>query len=51
MKTDKIALVTCSTRGLCKAAALKLADNGNDLIIAYKNKKAEAEQVFADIII
>lgn len=50
MKTNKIALITGGSRGLGKEAALKLADKGNDVILTYQNKKAEAEQVVAEII-
>ncbi|MEJ7737242.1 MAG: SDR family oxidoreductase [Chitinophagaceae bacterium] len=50
MKTGKIALITGSSRGLGKEAALKLADKGNDVIITYQSRKIEAEQVVAEII-
>ncbi len=50
MKTNKIALITGSSRGLGREAALKLADKGNDVIITYQSKKAEADEVVAEII-
>jgi NAD(P)-dependent dehydrogenase (short-subunit alcohol dehydrogenase family) len=50
MKTNKIALITGGSRGLGKEAALKLADKGNNVIITYQSKQAEAVQVVADII-
>lgn len=49
MKTKKIALITGGSRGLGKEAALKLAEKGNDVIITYQSKQAEAEEVVAAI--
>ena len=46
---NKIALVTGSSRGLGKNAALHLAKNGNDVIITYRSKKEEADAVVAEI--
>lgn len=48
--TQKIALVTGGSRGLGKNAALKLADNGIDVIVVYRAKQAEAEEVVQQII-
>ena len=45
----KIALVTGGSRGLGKNMALRLAEKGNDLIITYNTKKAEADAVVAEI--
>jgi len=47
--TNKIALVTGSSRGLGKNTALKLAKNGNDLVITYRSKKDEADALVAEI--
>lgn len=47
--TNKIALVTGSSRGLGKNAALKLAAKGNDVIVTYRSKKEEADEVVATI--
>lgn len=47
--TNKIALVTGSSRGLGKNAALKLAQKGNNVIITYRTKKEEADEVVAAI--
>ncbi len=48
-QTNKIALVTGSSRGLGKNAALHLADHGIDVIVIYRNNKAEADEVVATI--
>lgn len=47
--TNKIALITGASRGLGKNAALKLASKGNDVIITYRSKKEEADEVVATI--
>ncbi|MEO7213611.1 SDR family oxidoreductase [Mucilaginibacter sp.] len=47
--TNKIALITGGSRGLGKNAALKLASKGNDVIITYRSKKEEADEVVAEI--
>lgn len=44
-----IALVTGSSRGLGRSTALHLADKGHDVIVTYRSKKEEADQVVADI--
>jgi NAD(P)-dependent dehydrogenase (short-subunit alcohol dehydrogenase family) len=46
---NKIAVVTGSSRGLGKNTALKLAQNGADLVITYRKKRAEGEKVLGDI--
>jgi NAD(P)-dependent dehydrogenase (short-subunit alcohol dehydrogenase family) len=48
MKT-KIALITGSSRGLGKSAALHLAKHGTDIIITYNTNKEEAAKVVAEI--
>lgn len=45
----KIALVTGGSRGLGKNTALVLAQKGVDVIITYHSKKAEADEVVAEI--
>ncbi len=45
----KIAIVTGGSRGLGKNAALALAKKGNDVIITYHSKKAEADEVVTEI--
>ncbi len=47
--TNKIALITGGSRGLGKNAALKLASKGNDVIVTYRSKKEEADEVVAEI--
>lgn len=48
-RTNKIALVTGSSRGLGKEAALAIARRGIDVIITYRSKKEEAAEVVASI--
>lgn len=43
--TNKIALVTGGSRGLGKNAALKLADKGINVVVVYRSKEAEADEV------
>lgn len=47
--TQKIAIVTGSSRGLGKNTALRLASKGVDVIITYHSQAAEAEKVVAEI--
>jgi NAD(P)-dependent dehydrogenase (short-subunit alcohol dehydrogenase family) len=47
--TNKIALVTGSSRGLGKNEAITLAKKGNDVIITYNSRKDEADKVVAEI--
>jgi len=49
MATGKIALVTGGSRGLGKDMALALARKGVDVIITYRSKKEEAENVIEEI--
>lgn len=44
-----IALVTGSSRGLGRSTVLHLADKGHDVIVTFRSKKAEADQVVAEI--
>ena len=44
-----IALVTGGSRGLGKSAALKLAEQGTDIILTYRSQASEAAQVVAQI--
>ena len=46
----KIAIITGGSRGLGKSMALRLAEKGHDVILTYHSKKAEAEEVVAQII-
>ena len=47
--TTKIALITDGSRDLGKNMALRLAENGTDVVITYHTKKDEAEAVVAEI--
>jgi len=49
MSTNKIALITGGSRGLGKNTALKLAAKGIDVIITYRSKKEEANEVVNQI--
>ena len=49
MSTSKIALVTGGSRGLGKDMALKLAQQGTDVILTYRSQQAEAAAVVAAI--
>ena len=49
IKNNKIALVTGGSRGLGKDMALNLAKKGLDVILTYNSKKAEADDVVAEI--
>jgi NAD(P)-dependent dehydrogenase (short-subunit alcohol dehydrogenase family) len=46
---SKIALVTGGSRGLGRNMALRLAQQGNDVIVTYLSKEAEAQAVVAEI--
>ena len=47
--TNKIAIITGGSRGLGKSAALKLAQQGVDVVVTYHSKEAEAAAVVAEI--
>ncbi|MFZ6849886.1 SDR family NAD(P)-dependent oxidoreductase [Undibacterium sp. RuRC25W] len=47
--TTKIAIITGASRGLGKSAALKLAQQGVDVILTYHSKEIEAAAVVAEI--
>jgi NAD(P)-dependent dehydrogenase (short-subunit alcohol dehydrogenase family) len=47
--SNKIALVTGSSRGLGKSTAVNLAKKGVDVIVTYHNNAAEAAKVVAEI--
>ena len=49
MNETKIALVTGGSRGLGKDMALAIAKKGMDVIITYRSKKEEAEEVVKQI--
>ena len=49
MSTSKIALVTGGSRGLGKDMALKLAQQGIDVVLTYHTQQAEAAAVLAEI--
>ena len=49
MSTPKIALLTGGSRGLGKDMALKLAQQGIDVILTYRSQQAEAAAVVAAI--
>lgn len=46
---NKIALVTGSSRGLGRAIALQLARSGADVVVTYRQRKAEGDAVVAEI--
>jgi NAD(P)-dependent dehydrogenase (short-subunit alcohol dehydrogenase family) len=45
----RIAVITGGNRGLGKSAALKLAEHGVDIVLTYRNNRAEADAVVAEI--
>lgn len=49
MNTFPIALVTGGSRGLGKHTALKLAEQGTDIVLTYRHNAAEAHAVVAQI--
>lgn len=46
---NKIALITGGSRGLGRATALKLARDGADILLTYRQQKAEGEAVVKEI--
>jgi NAD(P)-dependent dehydrogenase (short-subunit alcohol dehydrogenase family) len=46
---NKIALVTGSSRGLGRNIALKLASDGADIVVTYRQRKEEGESAVAEI--
>jgi NAD(P)-dependent dehydrogenase (short-subunit alcohol dehydrogenase family) len=49
MSTNKIALITGGSRGLGKNMAIRLAEQGHDVIITYNANKEAADDVVAEI--
>jgi enoyl-[acyl-carrier protein] reductase III len=47
--TNKVALVTGSSRGIGKAIALRLAENGYDIVVNYARSKSAALETAAEI--
>lgn len=45
-----IALITGGSRGLGKSMALKLAEQGTDVVLTYRSNQAEADAVVAEIV-
>lgn len=49
MSTNKVALVTGSSRGLGKALAIELAKNGYDIVVNYARSKTAALETVQEI--
>lgn len=47
--SHKIAIITGGSRGLGRNAALKLAERGTDIILTWRSKEAEAQEVVKEI--
>jgi NAD(P)-dependent dehydrogenase (short-subunit alcohol dehydrogenase family) len=48
--SSPIALITGASRGLGRSMALKLAEQGSDIILTYRSNRAEADAVVAAIV-
>jgi len=49
MLSSRVALVTGASRGIGRATAVKLAQNGADVVVNFSSNKAAAEEVMAEI--
>lgn len=49
MTSNKVAMVTGSSRGLGKALAIELANNGYDIVVNYARSKSGAEETVKEI--
>ncbi|WP_342514484.1 enoyl-[acyl-carrier-protein] reductase FabL [Sporosarcina sp. FSL K6-1522] len=49
MTTNKVAMVTGSSRGLGKALAIELAKNGYDIVVNYARSRSAAEETVKEI--
>ena len=49
MSANKVALITGSSRGLGKALAIELAENGYDIVVNYARSKSAAEDTVKQI--
>ena len=48
--TDKVAVVTGSSRGIGRAIALRLAQDGARIVVNYRGNKASADEVVGEIL-
>jgi NAD(P)-dependent dehydrogenase (short-subunit alcohol dehydrogenase family) len=48
--TGKVALVTGASRGIGRATALALAEQGADVVITYVKNEASAQQTVAELL-
>jgi 3-oxoacyl-[acyl-carrier protein] reductase len=48
--TDKVAVVTGSSRGIGRAIALRLAQDGARIVVNYRGNKAAADEVVGEIL-
>lgn len=46
---DKVVLITSSSSGIGKAAAIKFAQEGAKIVINYKTNKTGAQQTLAEV--
>lgn len=49
MNQSPIALITGGNRGIGRSTAMKLAEQGSDILLTYRNNRAEADAVVAAI--